>query len=301
MNRLARKGAVASAATMLAMGLLGAVVPGIGAAASKPSLYYVSLGDSYSVGYQPGFANQSETLHGYANRLVANLAGVQPLTLEQFGCGGATSSSVLNQVGCSPAAQALDEVNYSTSTQVAAAVAFITAHPGKVGLVTISIGGNDFDGCISSPTPVPCVSAALPTMVANIKTLTSDLRAAAGPKVPILAITYPDVALAAWLKRTPAGTALASESQAAFSLLINPDFVKAYAPSKATFVDVTKATGAYGSLKKLTTLKPYGRIPVPVAQVCKLTWMCAKGDIHPRDAGYQLIAKLLTAAYKKVA
>jgi len=46
--------------------------------------------------------------------------------------------------------------------------------------------------------------------------------------------------------------------------------------------------------------KAYGTIPVPVANVCALTWFCAKGDIHPKDAGYTLIGKLLVAMYRAV-
>ena len=46
---------------------------------------------------------------------------------------------------------------------------------------------------------------------------------------------------------------------------------------------MTKATGAYTSLKRTVHTKAYGTIPVPVASVCTLTWFCAKGDIHPMN------------------
>src|ERR1700722_13576003 len=56
--------------------------------ASSPQ-YYLSLGDSYSVGYQP--APTSGATSGYT-AVVAAATGRQ---LENFGCGGATTSSIL--------------------------------------------------------------------------------------------------------------------------------------------------------------------------------------------------------------
>jgi hypothetical protein len=79
----------------------------------------------------------------------------------------------------------------------------------------------------------------------------------------------------------------------AFQALINPALKKQYRSVAGRFVDVTKASGAYGSLDELTNLPPYGEIPVPVARVCKLTWYCEKGDIHARKSGYGLIAGLI--------
>ena len=45
----------------------------------------------------------------------------------------------------------------------------------------------------------------------------------------------------------------------------------------------------------MTTLDPYGSIPVPVAKVCQLTYACDKQDIHPTTEGYSLIADLIAA------
>jgi lysophospholipase L1-like esterase len=282
--------------------MVAAVTPGVSSAAKKAATsYYVNLGDSYAEGYQPGTAGGLETLHGYANRLVTDVAKKHALTLENFGCGGATTNSILNTVSCPPGGLANDGVPYPTTSQATAALSFIAAHPGQIGLVTISIGGNDFDGCLSSPTPIPCAAAALPVMEANIKTLAGELRAAVGPSVPMIAITYPDVALAEWLLGTPAGKAFTSESAAGFRQLINPTFVAAYAPSNVSFVDITKATGAYVPLSKTVTLKPYGKIPYAVAQVCKLTWMCAQANIHPTNAGYAFIAQQIAKVYLKLA
>ena len=46
---------------------------------------------------------------------------------------------------------------------------------------------------------------------------------------------------------------------------------------------------------------PYGRIPVPVAEVCRLTWYCQKGDIHARTNGYRVIADLISRRLPRLA
>ena len=63
---------------------------------------------------------------------------------------------------------------------------------------------------------------------------------------------------------------------------------------------MTAATGAYGPLTKTVKTKRYGRIPVPVDKVCKLTWFCSKGDIHSKTPGYDVIAKLIVSRYNAV-
>lgn len=277
---------------------LSAAIPALGsgsAGATRAVTYDVSLGDSYAAGYQYAGEPANLPLHGYANQLVTLLdASHHRMTLENCGCGGATTTSMLDTDGCPD--PTIDGPTYPLETQLGAALAFITAHAGHIGLVTISIGGNDFDGCVASSTPSPCVAAAMPQMEANITSIASQLRAAAGAHVPIIAITYPDVVLGAWLTGTE-GRTLAEQSVEAFSLLINPDMKSAYAASDVSFVDVTSATGAYIALTRREHLAPYGSIPVAVARVCSLTWYCAKGSIHPRTVGYTLIAKLIEKRY----
>jgi hypothetical protein len=142
------------------------------------------------------------------------------------------------------------------------------------------------------------------TIKTNVTSIASQLRAAAGPKVPIIGSTYPDVILGTYVYPTnPASTAavnLAGLSVVAFQSLVNPALSQAYAASLGAFVDVTKATGAYTSLKHTVHTKAYGTIPVPVASVCALTWFCAKGDIHPMNEGYTLIGKLIVAEYRMI-
>jgi lysophospholipase L1-like esterase len=283
--------------TATAVATMGTLVLPQAAAAKRSPTYYVSLGDSYSVGYQPG----KGATPGYAT-YVARHTG---LTLANFGCAGATTASLLNTVGC-PAVlpNTAGGMTYPTTTQIAAATAFIAAHPGHIGLITVSIGGNDVVPCARASNPITCVGTAVTAIKTNVTSIASQLRSAAGPKVPIIGSTYPDVILGTYVYPTnPASTAaigLANISVVAFKALVNPALAQSYATSLGAFVDVTKATGAYTSLKRTVHTKAYGTIPVPVASVCTLTWFCQKGDIHPMNQGYTLIGKLIVAKYHAI-
>jgi lysophospholipase L1-like esterase len=271
-------------------------VPGAATAATRSGSrsYYVSLGDSYSVGYQPG----KGSTFGYTGYVAARTH----LALANFGCGGATTGSILESVGCSADLSAkFGRVSYPTTTQASAAEAFIRAHAGHIGLITVSIGGNNVTACASASNPISCVSTAVAGINTDVTALAAALRTAAGPRVPIIGTTYPDVILGSYVypsqPPTTSRIALAKESVVAFRELINPALQKAYASVRGRFVDVTSATGAYGSLTKTTKLHPYGSIPVPVAKVCTLIWFCAQGDIHAKTAGYNLIGKLIVGSY----
>jgi lysophospholipase L1-like esterase len=268
-------------------------LPGV-AQAGPATAYYVSVGDSYSVGYQPGLGATT----GYAG-YVAKKTG---LTLANFGCGGATTTSIIDTVGCPDVLPHTAGAHlYPTTTQAAAAEAFITAHRGHIGLITVSIGGNDVTACAAQASPIPCVATAVVSIDANVRTLATGLRAAAGPRVPLVGLTYPDVLLGAYVYPTQPATALrlalASTSVVAFKSLINPALAKAYAAAGGVFVDVTSATGAYTPLTTTVTVAPYGTIPRAVSQVCTLTWYCAVGNIHATSTGYALIGQLVASRY----
>jgi len=256
--------------------------------------YYVSLGDSYASGWEPGVGNAG---NGFAYQLVeeAEAAGI-PLELVNFGCAGATTDSILNSVGCPAEALGPGAPSYDTQTQIAAAEAFLQEHPGEVALITVSIGGNDVTRCGRDPDPVVCVSTAVGSIQQNLPVLLQRLRAAAGPDVLIVGTTYPDVILGEWVTGSPNGQELAQLSVTAFQAIINPALQSAYTSAGAQFVDVTAASGAYEPLTELTTLPPYGQVPSPVARVCELTYYCDQQDIHPNPAGYELIAELVLQA-----
>ncbi len=254
------------------------------------SMYYVSLGDSYAAGYPGDGVNN---VGGYATQVVSDVAPNHDLILENFGCGGATTTSLMSVVGCcnnsaTNGCEAPGGVLYPTMTQLAAAISFIDAHPGQIGLITISIGGNDLTG-----------GASVASTAANIATIAAQLRAAAGSSVPIIGLTYPDPDLADWLSG-PSGQATAGESVTEFQQILNPAFEAAYASSNVTFVDITAASGAYTPFTQLVNYSTYGEIPYAVAQLCILTGICSTGNIHPTTAGYTLITQQIVLAYLKL-
>jgi lysophospholipase L1-like esterase len=255
---------------------------------------YVSIGDSYAAGYQPTSAGHgSTTRNGFAYQVVSKAQSKgYDYELVNFGCAGATTSSVLTSPGCKPSFLGPGATSYS-QPQAAAAEAFIRAHRADIGLITVSIGGNDITSCAIASDATSCVLGALQKVKTNLATLLTGLRAAAGPSPRIVGITYPDVFLGDLIAGSAAAKSLAQLSVTAFQSLINPALQSAYTAAKGQFVDVTKATGAYGPLTDKTTVQPYGSIPVPVAKVCTLTYYCQFHDIHPRTNGYALIADLV--------
>ena len=273
------------------------VVPAAHAAAKKQ--YYVSLGDSYAVGYQ---GNVKATTHnGFADQLVplARKKGYR-FTLVNLGCGGATTTSMLQRKSCDARALAPGAAGYPNQTQVQAAVSFIKKHRAQMGLVTISIGGNDVDVCLPKTDPLGCVATNMGPAVRNLKSIVRQIRKAGGKSLKIVGTTYPDVALGAWVRHDvfPQGDTLAALSLTAFSKYINPGLQKSYKSQKAKFVNVTKATGAFGPFDT-TTLAPYGVIPTPVAKACQLTFFCTSLDIHMTTKGYGIIARLVAGTLPK--
>jgi lysophospholipase L1-like esterase len=302
------------AATLVATGVMAAGVmalPGTGQAAGsnmrghakKAPLFYLSLGDSYSVGYQPGMGATA----GYT----AVVAKKEHMTLENFGCGGATTSSLLTAVGClesgyGPVAT-FDAVPYPTTTQEQAALTFIADNPGRVGLITVSIGGNDVTSCANAGSLsaiIACVStadAAIATDVGSlVSSLDSALTTAGDTTAKVVGLTYPDVILGDWV--FPSGSpnpSLATDSVAAFDALINPTLSAAYGASN--FVNVTQApykTATAGDDTPLTTTQKdghYGVLPSAVVEICKLTYFCSLGNIHANDKGYKFIGGLIVS------
>lgn len=268
-------------------------LPAVADAGKPKRQLYVSLGDSYATGYQPSASGPgANTRNGFAYQLpkLARERGHR-FRLVNFGCAGETSGSILRRTarcgGYGPGGR-----DYAGRTQIAAAARFIRARRGRVGLITVSIGGNDVTRCVAQPEPVPCVAAAVGTIDENVRTLVKRLRKAAGRKARIVGITYPDVILGQWVGPNP-NPDLARLSVVAFKDFINPTLEKAYASARATFVDVTAASGAYGSLDELVPLPSGELVPKPVARVCELTYYCDLRDIHARTSGYRLIARLI--------
>jgi lysophospholipase L1-like esterase len=275
---------------------LALAVPAAAHAAEPKRQYYVSLGDSYATGFQPSVVHQATgTRNGFAYQVpaLAKRRGYR-FKLVNFGCGGETTVSLLERTApC--AGPGPGGVDYAGSTQIAAAERFLRKHRGRVGLITVSIGGNDVTRCVRDPNVAPCVAAGIESVKKNVTLIAERLRAAAGRKVPIVGTTYPDVLLGLWVGPNPSQD-LAKLSVVAFKNLLNPALKQAYAAANGRFADVTAATGAYGSLDETATIAAYGTIPLPVAKACEYSYYCEFRDIHARTSGYRVIAQLIVKA-----
>jgi lysophospholipase L1-like esterase len=272
-------------------------VPAAAEAAKAKRQYYVSLGDSYASGYQPtGPGQGANTRNGFAYQVpkLAKERGYR-LRLVNFGCGGATTTSLLEQGDCHPRALGPGGRQYGGRTQIGAAERFLRRHRGAVGLITVSIGGNDVTRCAREADPIPCVVAAVAAISENVTEIATRLRAAAGKRVRIVGTTYPDVILGQWVGEN-ADHALARLSVTAFKDFINPALSEAYEAAGGRLVDVTAASGAYRSLDELVTFPSGTQVPKPVADVCRLTLYCEFRDIHARTSGYRLIDELVAGS-----
>lgn len=247
------------------------------ASQDESTTYYLALGDSLAAGYQP--LTPLDRTGGYVWQLHEKLRAAEPkLQLENLGCGGETSETLLQGGICAYPGR---------DTQLAAAERFLHAHKAKVSLITIDIGGNDLNRCARTGTIDPaCVQSALAALSANLGQILARLRAVA-PGTPIVGMTYYNPYLAAWLAG-PAGKALAQQS-IQVSAVFNTILTSLYASAGARVADVA---GAFSSTD-LTTQVPLpgvGQVPLAVARICQWTWMCAKSDIHANTDGYAVIA-----------
>jgi lysophospholipase L1-like esterase len=290
-------------AALLAVVLSLAAVPAAHAAGrSHARHYYVALGDSLSVGYQPigpSFAG-IETRQGYVNDLYRRYAKqVSRLKLAAFGCPGESTGSLLTGKG-NEAAATLYHCDRRGGSQLKAAVLFLKRHhrKGEVPLITIDIGANDVDGCASVPSSqiVNCVTAGIKAISRNTPKILRALRRAAPKGTRFVAMNLYDPILAYELSPDASQRALGSLSltmvQAVNSTIANADKQGGFKTA-----NVAKAFATYNT--KAETFDGQ-QVPTGVVNICKLTWMCAPPpqgpNVHANKAGYGVIAR----AFEKV-
>jgi len=257
-----------------------------------PATYYLALGDSLSQGVQPDAAGTSvPTEQGYADQLFAVLHRSQPaLRLMKLGCTGETTATIIHGGIC----------RYPGGSQLADAVAFLSAHRGHVVLVTIDIGANDPEDCgsqLSLRALTACVGTNLPEVASNLDTILARLRTAAGSDVHIVGMSYYLPALAEWLNGT-LGHLVARVSErlaVAYNDLLN----RAYAQSDVRVANVFGAfeTANFGNGAAVPGV---GTVPRNVARICQWTWACANPprgpNQHANTAGYGVIAREFLSA-----
>jgi lysophospholipase L1-like esterase len=282
--RFIRLGVVAVVLSLLFAGPAAAVGPG--KSGEHAPLYFVSLGDSLSVGEQPGPDGVGRpTGEGYADQLYAIAETRYPnLRLVKFGCMGATTTTVRFGGG---------RCTYEEGSQLAQAVEFLHAHAKFVAFVTIDIGINDF----TCQDAAECVPPGLATIGANLPEILGQLRAAAGPDTPIVGMTYYDPLLGLWL----AGRIPDAMLSAQLFALINGTLKGIYAGAAMPVADVeaTFLTQDFADLETLPPPFPPLTVPVNVARICEWTWICVPPpqgpNNHANALGYGAIAQTFAA------
>lgn len=254
---------------------------------------YLALGDSLAYGLQIGKLKEqiaAGTVRsgsfdtGYAAVLAAHLREGSPdLTLVDLGCPGESTTSFVD----GPCGFATTGKPFGTTplplhvpyagAQLAAATAYLAAHPGRVGLMTLDIGINDLRavqvGCPEGPGFKDCVAAGLPPALertaTNLRRILPALRAPA-PEARILVGTYYN-----WLAVTDPDTDRFIEA-------LNRTITAAVTEAGADLVDVFPAFNRTGEAR---------------ARLCDLTLYCTPArDLHPSDAGYRVIGELFAKA-----
>jgi lysophospholipase L1-like esterase len=276
-----------AALTMIALSstTMASAAPGV----AQPTDYYVALGDSMSVGIQPDQAGvERPTNYSYADDLLTYLKGNLPsrtnLNLVKLGCSGETSTSLINGGICS----------YTGATsQLDAAAQFLAAHQGHIKLVTLDIGSNDVDPCVTATgVDSTCFQEGLATLQANLATITARLaQADPGVATRFIGLNYYDPYLADWLQGST-GQQFATQSVDLINRL-NKVLATGYGQAGYRVGDVATIFKTTDFTDQVP-LYGHGQVPENVAFICRLTWMCAAApvgpNVHADGEGYKDIA-----------
>jgi lysophospholipase L1-like esterase len=271
-----------AAVLLIAAGLLPTV------AQARPARYYVSLGDSLSVGIQPNRAGRSlTTRQGYVDYLYrTERRRFRGLRLVKLGCGGEDTTTIrTNSAACSYGRY---------RNQLEAAEAFLRRHRRQIAFVTIDIGANEVTGCLpGGAVDFTCIAKGLASAKRNVPKIAKRLRRVGGRRMQILGMTYYDPFLQFYVRGGSLNRSLATGSLS-LAKQFNADLSSAYRRRRIKVADVWRAFETDNRTGR-TTLAPYGSIPTNVARICQLTWMCAPApvgpNIHANRKGYKLIAK----------
>jgi lysophospholipase L1-like esterase len=281
-----------------------AVLAGVCAAAPAGAAvrprYYLALGDSLAQGMQPEASGVTvNTTEGYADQLYAiERAAIPGLRLVKLGCGGETTASFLSGHG-NPDALLLG-CKEAGGSQIAAAERFLRRHHarGEVAFVTLDIGANDVVGCASGATfDVGCVTRGVNSIDLNLPRILRRLRRAAGRGTRLVAMTLYDPFLQLYLMGSSRSEALTID---AYARNLNEALERLYRMGGFRVAHVDTAFKTYELTQQTTTPGYPSPVPLAVAEVCRLTWMCAPPpigpNIHANQAGYAVIAGAFASA-----
>jgi lysophospholipase L1-like esterase len=253
-------------------------------AASEPTSYYLSVGDSLAQGFQPIGGPHTNSAaagynQGYADQLLklARGGGGEHLRLVKLGCGGESTATMIANSLC----------RYDTGSQLGDAVEFLDEHPGEIAFITINLGANDIGECDGDP------SCFIPQISANLPVILNTLREHAGPGVPIVGMNYYGPDVVQWFEDPAAG-----EAAAAGVVAFNNFLESLYAGAGVPVADVESAF-AVTDFTTLADLKHVGPVPLSVYNACTLIWICTGPplgpDVHANNDGYGVIAEAFAA------
>ena len=304
----------------VALALASCLVLAASATAKKPrTMYYLSLGDSLSVGIQPGPADNPgqqalsvPTDAGYSDQLYAKAKRLYPgLKLVKAGCSGATTTNMLmgganvnGIVGCDQRQPLYTSASARTS-QMAYAEKFMRGHRGQMAFVTVSIGNNDLDTCLA-PTGVDlaCVMRGQQDINRDVRTIGRRLSRAAGPDVPVIGTTFYDPFLGLYLQG--GDLAGAAEASQVLARSINEQtLIPGWRRNRVEVARIDVAFGTYIPFSQTVDNPTFGTIPKAVSNVCNYTWFCTPApvgpNIHANKTGYGVIPDAFFAQLRAAA
>jgi lysophospholipase L1-like esterase len=249
--------------------------------------WYLALGDSLAAGYQPtNPGDRTDREGGYAGLVRDGVARAQPdrpaPELVNLACPGETTATLADGGRCT----------YPEGSQLAAALAAVRGRGGRPGLITLQVGANDVQRCVTFAGGAPgvdeaCVTDGLETVRTRLPEVLHQLRGAA-PDARIVVLDYYNPFAAAALLGSR-GEPLARRSDEAQAQL-NTAIAEAAA---AVGADLAGVGAAFSPAPGPGTS---GTSPA-AGLVCSWTWMCGQSpDIHATQAGYAVIAQEVLGA-----
>lgn len=217
---------------------------------------YLALGDSLTAGFTNATGDQKDRAYP---ALVAGAVANRGTSWEvvNLACSGETTASMIEGGRCFPA----------PDSQLVAAEKVLREHKGGVALVTVWIGANDVLRCLAEASvEQACTVSAQAAYAVSIPTILSRLRAAVGPQVPILALTYYDA-----FRATPANTSS------------NPTLARSSAAASAHLNRVIREAAAASDVEVVETSGPVEG--VDGGDLCVRTLVCERRDIHLSPEG----------------
>jgi lysophospholipase L1-like esterase len=236
----------------------------------SPQSYYLALGDSMAYGFQPTKANALPSAFntGYVDLFAARLRKLSSkIKVVNYGCPG-ESTVTFARGGCDWLKHGGKMHDAFRGSQLKAAEAFLRAHPGNVSPITVTLWGNDL------PLPLSQNAKRAPRAIASFASRFSailrQLRAAA-PAAEI-------IVTGAW---NPEADRLAQNEPLYRS--VDAAIKRAAMASRVRVANMFAALNGTGNVK------------TQQARICRLTFICSKGDPHPTNAGYRAMADAFMA------